>query len=243
MYFLIFFCSWLLASVPAAQPDVTNAVPLDKEPVHHLVLENQYVRAFKVEVAPGSATLLHRHDKDYVFVTLGDSEVSNERQGEKPVTLKFKNGEARFTKGGFAHIARNLSAKPFRNVTVELLIPVEGVHPCDRKAEICDLEMSEACGVSGLVHCAESWTVIRADSFRAAETDIPAGLTTKKHSHAGPHLAIALTDVQLRNAVEGKQTVQLNIAAGDIKWIPGGFKHSLTNIGTETARIITIEFK
>jgi hypothetical protein len=36
------------------------------------------------------------------------------------VRLQLKDGEARFTKGGFAHKAVNLSDKPFVNVTVEL---------------------------------------------------------------------------------------------------------------------------
>src|SRR5213080_1502818 len=57
---------------------------------------------------------------DYVFVTLGDSLVESERVGEKPVKLELKDGDTRFTKGGFAHKAVNLSDKPFVNVTVEL---------------------------------------------------------------------------------------------------------------------------
>jgi hypothetical protein len=85
-----------------------------------LVLENEYVRVFKVEVAPHAETLYHKHDVDYVFVTLGDSDVESVRVGEPPVRLQLKDGETRFTKGGFAHKAVNLSDKPFVNVTVEL---------------------------------------------------------------------------------------------------------------------------
>jgi hypothetical protein len=57
---------------------------------------------------------------DYVFVTLGDSVVESVRVGEKPVKLELKDGDTRFTKGGFAHKAVNLSDRPFVNVTVEL---------------------------------------------------------------------------------------------------------------------------
>src|SRR5215468_35827 len=131
-------CLLLVASL-AAQTAAPAVVPVDQEPAHHLVFENEWVRVFQVEVAPHAATLMHRHDRDYVFVTLGDSQVISERQGEKPVTLKLKDGEARFTKGGFAHIARNLSDKPFRNVTVELVRP--GDHgPFDKGNKVMALE-------------------------------------------------------------------------------------------------------
>ena len=115
---------WLvlwLASYSAAQNiGAPPPVPISKEAHHHLVLENDYVRVYSVEVPPHSETLVHQHDLDYVFVTLGDSDVENVRVGEKPVRLQLKDGEVRFTKGGFAHKAVNKGDKPFRNVTVEL---------------------------------------------------------------------------------------------------------------------------
>src|SRR5205085_9110204 len=98
-------------------------VPISQEQHHHLVLENEYVRVYSVEVPPHGETLYHQHDLDYVFVTLGDSGVENVRVGEKPARLKLKDGEVRFTKGGFAHKAVNNSDKPFKNVTVEILDP------------------------------------------------------------------------------------------------------------------------
>jgi quercetin dioxygenase-like cupin family protein len=103
----------------------TLVFPITQEEHHHLVLENEYVRVFHVEVAPHSETLYHQHDMDYVFVTLGDSKVASERADGKSTTLELKDGETRFTKGGFAHKAVNLSDKPFVNVTVELKKPAE----------------------------------------------------------------------------------------------------------------------
>jgi hypothetical protein len=114
--FAVFFVATLaLAQTPAGEVEITA------EPHHHLALENEYVRAFKVEVAPHEATLMHRHRHDYMFVTLGATQVENHVAGKSPVSLKLGDGEARFTPGDFAHIAKNLSDTPFRNVTVELL--------------------------------------------------------------------------------------------------------------------------
>ena len=105
------------APVPLAHGDVPG------EPHHHLKIENEYVRAYYVEVPPHEDTQLHQHDHDYLFVTLGDTEVINAVLGKPEVKLALKDGEVRFTRGGFAHIARNPGDKPFRNITIELLKP------------------------------------------------------------------------------------------------------------------------
>ena len=105
----------------AAQTAAPSEVEITSEPHHHPAVQNEYVRVFQVEVAPHEATLMHRHRHDYVFVTLGRSQVENDVAGKPPAKLKLQDGETRFTPGGFAHIARNLSDQPFRNVTIELM--------------------------------------------------------------------------------------------------------------------------
>jgi hypothetical protein len=119
----------LLCCVVVAMAQQTNfaptvvpidVVPIDKEPMHHLVFENEYVRVFNVEVPPHSETKYHQHDRDYVWVALGESDVESTKVGKDPVHITPKDGEAQFSKGPFAHKAVNRSDKPFRNVTVEL---------------------------------------------------------------------------------------------------------------------------
>lgn len=117
----------MLCAAALAQP-TPPIVPVDKEPHHHLVFENEYVRVFSVELPPHSETLYHQHDRDYLFVTLGDSSVENHRIGAEPAKLELKDGETRFTKGGFAHKAVNLSDKPFKNWTIEIRKPMQDVH-------------------------------------------------------------------------------------------------------------------
>src|SRR5579863_1985186 len=114
------FAAVLLASVTLAALN-TSEVEITAEPHHHLLLENQQVRVWLAEVAPGDATLMHRHNHDYVFVSLGPNNVSNEVEGKQPVTLTMQDGEARFSPGGFAHIARDLASTPFRAIAIELL--------------------------------------------------------------------------------------------------------------------------
>jgi quercetin dioxygenase-like cupin family protein len=212
----------------------TAAVEITAEPAHHLVLANEQVRVFLVEVAPHAATLLHHHGHDYVFVTLGDTRVSNEVLGKAPVEAKLPDGETRFTPGGFAHRARNLADQPFRSVIIELLQddarrdapspwPVETGTP-------------EVPGVRSRV-------LFVRDGARVSTVELDPGATLPSHHHDGPHLVVAVSDLDLRSDVEGREPAPARLKSGEVKWLPGGFTHTLTNTGRNLARLVTVEFK
>ncbi len=55
------------------------AIPtMDHEPHHHhLTLQNDYVKVFNVEVAPGDSIILHSHDADTIIaIAIGDQLVT-----------------------------------------------------------------------------------------------------------------------------------------------------------------------
>src|SRR5882724_7506540 len=103
------------------QAPVAVPIPIPKEPHHHLVFENSYVRVFRVSVPAHGATLLHQHDVPYVYVALGAADVINAVQDKPELRLVLTDGQVNYSRGGFAHVARNESGSPFNNVTIELL--------------------------------------------------------------------------------------------------------------------------
>jgi quercetin dioxygenase-like cupin family protein len=208
-----------------------SEVEITAEPHHHLALENQYVRVFKVDVPPHDATLMHRHRHDYVFVTLGASQVSNEVAGKPAAMLKLQDGEARFTPGNFAHIARNLASTPFRNVTIEFLQ--------DKAA--APAKWDEERGLNVLTGGTQEILFVK-DGVRVSEVELQSGGVMPKHHHSGPHLVVALSDLDLRNDVEGKPPAPAQLKSGDIKWIDGGYTHTVTNVGKQQAKFATLEF-
>src|SRR5258708_32116833 len=125
----------LLFLTAATLAQQQQPVEIPSEPSHHLVFQNEYVRVVDVTVATQATTLIHKHNHDYLFVTLGDSDVVSARVGEKPAALQLKDGEVRFTPGNFAHAAINKSDRPFHNITIELLKPSTNVKTCP---EACD---------------------------------------------------------------------------------------------------------
>src|SRR5438874_4997689 len=94
---LLFLSAFILCA------QTTSEVAITAEPHHHLALQNQYVRVFKVELAPHEATLMHRHQYDSIFLTVGASQVEHDVAGKLPVTLKSQYAETRLFRGGFVH--------------------------------------------------------------------------------------------------------------------------------------------
>jgi quercetin dioxygenase-like cupin family protein len=224
---------FLFLLIPFLAAQTTTEVEITSEPSHHLFLENEFVRVFKVEVAPHASTLLHRHGHDYVFVTLGDAHVSNEVDGKPPVDLKFSDGETHFVPGNFAHVARNLSDQPFRNVTIELLQDERLGQTPSRWPE----ESGEKTFAGGRVKI-----LFVKDGVRVSEVNLEPGAIVPSHHHDGPHLVVAITDLDLRSDVEGMSPTPGKFKSGDVKWLPGGYTHTLTNVGKSPARFVTVEF-
>jgi quercetin dioxygenase-like cupin family protein len=212
-----------------------NEVEIAAEPHHHLALENAYVRVFQVEAPAGGATLLHRHRHDYVHVMLGGCEISNEVEGKLPMRIKLQNGETSFAAGNFAHMVRDIGPTPFRNVTIELLQ--------DEKARKSPpLPWDEERGLQVLEGGTKDILFVK-DGVRVSEVDLRPGGMIPKHHHSGPHLAVAITDMNLGSEVAGKGSSNIELKAGEIKWVPGGFTHMVMNQGKHEAKFITLEFK
>ena len=224
------FLLFLLIPFLGAQ---TAEVETTAEPSHHLALENEHVRVFKVEVPPHTATLLHRHRHDYVFVTIGDADISNDVEGKPPVEIKFADGDARFTEGNFAHVARNLSNQPFRNVTIELLQDEKLRQTRSR----WPMEGGDKTFPGG-----HSKVLFVRDAVRVSEVELDPGATVPSHHHEGPHLLVAVSDLDLRSDVEGKGPTPWKLKPGEVMWLPADYTHALANTGARAARFVTVEF-
>jgi len=224
----------LLLAAVFVSAQSTQEVEITNEAHHHLALENEYVRVFKVEVAPHDATLMHRHRHDYLFVTLGDAQLTNEVEGKAPVDAVLKDGEARFTPGNFAHIAKNRADTPFRNVTIELMQD-------DKARSAPPAKWDEDRGLKVLNAGTQDILFVK-DNARVSEIEIQPGGMIPSHHHNGPHLVVAITDIDLRSDIEGRGPTPAQLKSGDIKWLPGGYTHTVTNVGKQPAKFATVEF-
>jgi len=220
------------ATMAAGQAAAPSIIEITAEPNHHLLFENQYVRVFKIDLAPHAAMLLHHHRHDYIFVVLGPSSIENDIVGQAPFLRKFQEGETVFVPGPFAHTATNLSDKPFQVIAVELM-----------KTDQAQLshKWDEERGLHILNGGTQDILFVK-DGVRAADLQLNPGGIVPQHHHDGPHVVVAITDLNLRSDIEGKGTINVQLKAGEAAWAKGDVTHTVTNVGSQNARLISLEF-
>lgn len=222
----------LTATLLVAQA-VAPEVELSAEPHHHLTLENKYVRVFNVEVLPHADTLMHWHRHDYFAVNLGAAEVVNAVKDKPPVTVKLQDGQTTFASGPFAHIARNQSDQPFRNLTIEIVD--------DANLRNATAAWDQDRGLETFPGGTQQILFVK-DGIRASEFELQPGAVVPRHHHTGPHLLVAVSDLDIRSDVEGSGPMPGHFKSGDSKWLPGNYSHTLTNTSPNPAKFVTLEF-
>jgi quercetin dioxygenase-like cupin family protein len=225
----------LIATLLAAQAAAPE-VEITAEPHHHLTLENQYVRVYNVEVPPHAETLMHWHRHDYIYVTLGATEVVNAVKDKPPATVKLQDGETRFSPAPFAHIASNRTDQTFRNVTIEIL---QDQSPAAKWDEDRALDILPG-GTKQILFVK--------DGIRVSEFELQPGGVVPLHHHTGPHLLVAVSDLDIRSDFHSDAPgsvpapMPTHFKSGDSKWIPGHYSNTITNTSPNPGKFVTLEF-
>jgi len=98
-----------------------NIVLIEQEPRHHLVIVNEFVRAFAVEIAPHDRTLCHHHAHEYLMYVAGDAQIASAPRDGEPATHTYHDGDCELSPPGLIHVVKNLRDTEFRNLLVEFL--------------------------------------------------------------------------------------------------------------------------
>jgi len=98
-------------------------VQVSKEPRHHNVFENSYVRILDVHIPPGDTSLMHKHSTPSVFIILTNTKTGSEAIVE-PQKLRLTDGNIWFE--GFydkprIHRVWNSDTTEFHVIDMELL--------------------------------------------------------------------------------------------------------------------------
>ncbi len=121
--------NWLTSqSLMQATPhNCEHSVPVEHEPRHQLIIANEFVRGFAVEIEPHDRTQCHHHAHEYLIFVAGDAQIlSTPREGD-PKTHSYQDGDCDFSPPGLVHVVENLRDVKFRNLLVELLPGAQGL--------------------------------------------------------------------------------------------------------------------
>jgi len=212
------------------------AVPMSEEPHHHLIYKDANVRAYSAEVAPKKATLVHRHDLDYLWVGIGYGEIAVQVPGKAPEKVISTDGALHFARGAFAHVVADATLKVFRNVEFELL-----------KAQSNPRNRCEAVLQGEVMSCAEDGTGWKGALERPAfETDqtLVSRVKWERGTAVGsaaknPRLLVALDLTELEVKLDGVHRLK----AGEVLALPAGAACEVRNLKKTGARMLVLEFR
>jgi quercetin dioxygenase-like cupin family protein len=222
----------LLATVASAQeeqrPHQSPVQALREEPHHKLMFQNDAVRVYQLQLQPHEVTNRHRHEAFYTYVSLTPVTIGNEVRGRQTVETALEANEVRTSKGGFNLAERNLSSQPASLIVIELVRPNTGL-------------FSTPLGGFRL-HDAAFGELFETSSVRAYTMTIAAEGRTDPYSEKYDRLILALSDLTLQDNVNGEKPAKLELKRGEVRWVTRGATHAITNVGTQPATFITVEF-
>jgi quercetin dioxygenase-like cupin family protein len=208
-----------------AEASTPSAVPIEQEPAHRLVLQNEYVRVFEVRLPPGETTLWHVHRHDGVSVRLTDASIEDQSENGKVEKSRLRRGDVAYgaTPEPRTHRVRNVGETIFHIVYIELL------RPTDVKTDRTDTSATEP------------RVVLENDRVRALRRILAPGESTAMHTHAARAVAVPVTAgrLEISNPEGTPRTVEMKVGA--VQWIEPGTTHRLKNVGDAPIEIVDVE--
>ena len=210
-----------------AQASTPSVVPIEQEPAHRLVLQNEHVRVFEVWLPAGGETLWHEHLHDGVSVRLADATVEDQSLDGKTESTRLHRGEVAYGAMPTArvHRVRSVGETTFHNIYIELLTPHD-------------------VSTDGAITAApDPRVVIENDRVRALRRILAPGESTDLHVHASRGVGVPVTAGRLEIQSPEGATRSVEMKVGAVQWIEAGTTHRLKNVGDAGIEIVDIELK
>jgi quercetin dioxygenase-like cupin family protein len=151
--------------------------------------------------------------------------------------MQLTDGQVRFTRGGFAHVARNNADSVFRNVSIDFLRHQGALHNLCQKItdgpvnDCPDPPASETHSVKPL--------------FETEEITVLSGALAAKAKHTEEAPKTAALIVAMNNSeitVKVAKGAESQLKAGQVAWLPAGQSHTIS-AGSAAARFLLVSFK
>jgi len=202
---------------PAGSPE--SPVDLQHEPHHHLVFENEFVRAWDTLIPAKQSTLWHTHSNNNVVLTLSDADVRVETVGADPAETHPKLGDVGFRKATYTHRTMSIGSTDFRNMAIEILFNPEAKPDTAKDAS----------------------AAIDNEQVRVYRVSLAPGESTGMKTRNGAGLLVAITPGDLEITETKMESVSLK--ASDLRWRSKTVSQAIKNTGTTQFEAVDIELK
>ena len=223
-----------LATVGTSQR--SGPIPADEVTLRREIYKDSRATVFLLDIPPGSATLLHRHDRDMlsIFVAKGSTRASFD--GAEPFEDTFVAGDVRFRSAGFTHSTENLGATHFLAVIFELA-PTQGqrIQPTRPPMHACNPGTETACTDDKPLFCTTQFCV--------DEVTIAPRAIKSDNAAATDQMLIAVSDFTLSEQTAAEGAIVRAKKTGEIQPIPAGPGRRWTNIGDVPSHFVVVSYR
>ena len=216
---LTFSLSTLFAAQEASAP-----VPVENEPLHHVVLKNEAVVVIHLVLPPGESTLYHVHTHDRIAIPLSNTSITqqvlNEKEGPPSPSDVGTFSALTLPGSSYTHRVHNVGANPYDVLDVELLNRPQSPSPAAAAAIAAENP-----------------------SARIYNWVLAPGAKSAMHTHVRPYLIVAATGITLKMTAPDGLSLTYDLKRGDFHWVDTKIIHTLANVGSTEGQILEIELK
>ncbi len=203
------------------------------------LFENQDVRVWEMDVAPGDTFGLHHHTNDYVLYITGAANLKVDDQNVGTYDFIGHERSVFYIKAGGTESFRNVSSTRFREALIEIKRPPRSGQ--DRAGFTCSEAMVDAPDRPGSV------CVMENDRMRVVETTLPPGKALGMQQSDCDAAVFVVQPGKVKvveRAAAGPERVKEETRnAKDVCWQPGGVERDLINVGKSLYRQVSVEVK
>jgi hypothetical protein len=221
---------WLVACAVFASGQARRDVRFEN------VFENPQVAVFTLELPEHGRAAVYQGTHDVIWLALNDAGVNFVRR-DRSVPAVLAAGDVRFFPAFQLTAVSNDKGATARGVLIELKTRGLVSSGCD-----CGTVTERTvCGCAGASHLPDLWA-LALGQVTLGGTTLKAGDGFQGSSFREAMLLVAISDLNLRDAAAAEgNDAGIRLAPGQAQWIPAG-AHQLRNLGTATAKFLTVEF-
>jgi quercetin dioxygenase-like cupin family protein len=205
-------------------------VSADEVTLRHRLYGDGRVTIFLLDIPPGQATVLHRHDRDMLSVFVSGGRTRASFNGAAPVEDSFTPGDVRFRSAGFTHSTENISSDRFLSVIFEF-VDSQGPRGPDTRSpsRVCNPGQT-ACVEEKPLFCTSKFCVD--DLTMAPRAVRPAGGATRDQ------ILVAVSDYTFSEGIPEHPAAVHTRKTGEIEHMAAGPAGRWTNVGDQAHLVV-----
>jgi len=217
-------------ATPAGAQDANDAVSVDPD-VHHVILDNEFIRVFDARASRGTKSPMHSHPPS-VLVSLDSTRFRMTTPDGKTSIFDLNPGQVLWIEG--VRHSWELLAGELHVIGVEIKAAQKAGAP---PAAPAVQRKRDAVAVDPDTHR----VILENPYVRVYEGRVSHGNMSPMHEHP-PLLAVSLDWARLKQTLPDGTTSLLDFSPGQALWLPEGATHSW-QAHSGNARVIVIEVK